>query len=138
MKFWFANILFYSTLIYSCANSKPTATLDLQASMLLNDLKAEGYTQSGYAPSESLTEKYNLYNDNQTYYVSGFLYVTGEVTERSIKKLGVQVGTKANNFWTVQVPITQLEKLTTQRGVVNFEAGKKTELKKKSDRGQLQ
>lgn len=43
-------------------------------------------------------------------FVSTLIKVTPQINEKSIMQLGAFIGTKAGNIWTVQVPISQLQK----------------------------
>jgi minor extracellular serine protease Vpr len=43
-------------------------------------------------------------------FVSTLIKVTPQINEKSITQLGAYIGTKAGNIWTVQVPISQLQK----------------------------
>lgn len=43
-------------------------------------------------------------------FVSTLIKVTPQINEKSIIQLGAFIGTKAGNIWTVQVPVSQLQK----------------------------
>jgi minor extracellular serine protease Vpr len=50
-------------------------------------------------------------------YVSALLQVGTNVDEAAIRNLGVQIGTKAGNIWTSQIPIDKVAALSTVAGV---------------------
>jgi hypothetical protein len=43
-------------------------------------------------------------------FVSTLIKATPQINEKSITQLGAFIGTKAGNIWTVQVPVSQLQK----------------------------
>jgi len=51
------------------------------------------------------------------YYVSGLVKVWPDMDESAINALGVYVGTKAGNIWTVQVPVTNVTAFTQVNGI---------------------
>ncbi|MGN6477489.1 MAG: S8/S53 family peptidase [Flavipsychrobacter sp.] len=50
-------------------------------------------------------------------YMSGMIKVRDASVETAMKKMGVKIGTKAGNIWTVQVPVSQVRNFTSLIGI---------------------
>jgi len=70
-----------------------------------------------FLPSEKFINEYNLQKIEDEYHIGGMLKVQENINEKEISDLGVKIGTKAGNIWTVRIPILQMEKIIILSGI---------------------
>ncbi len=99
MKKWVFSFVIIITIYYG--NAQITQTHKLSANLMQLLSKPNAVNSSNKAVLSKIK--------GETF-VSTLIKVTPQINEKSITQLGAFIGTKAGNIWTVQVPISQLQK----------------------------
>ena len=83
----------------------------LNTSFLMMDIKQN-------KDAKYLKERYNLAEINSKLYVDAFIKVSNAFDKSKVELLGVELNTKAGEFYTARIPINNLEELFTVNGVI--------------------
>lgn len=90
----------------------------LNTSFLMMDIKQN-------KDAKYLKERYNLAEINSKLYVDAFIKVSNAFDKSKVELLGVELNTKAGEFYTARIPINNLEKLFLINGIITIEIGEK-------------
>ena len=85
--------------------------------MKLTEDKKNETDLSKYIPSEKLRSEFQIILIEGIYYINGMLKINSNIDSATIEKLGVLVGTKAGNIWTVKIPLSKFENLSNVSGI---------------------
>jgi len=102
-------LLVVLTTIHTQAQDNKAPKLSPVTRQYLQKVKQSG--NHGYVPGYI----YKTIEGKQ--YMSGMVKVRDAHVETAMKRLGVKIGTKAGNVWTVQVPVPKVKKFTTLKGI---------------------
>ena len=104
--------IFFIVLISQCYYAQHTTKANLSA-------LTQQYLLNKQSPifnkEETSTIVYKIIQGN--YYLSAMVKVNSIVNEPDFKNLGVKIGTKAGNIWTVQIPETKLNDFILLNGI---------------------
>jgi len=88
--------------------------------LFLYNLKKEGFIETN-SVSEKLKKEFYIRNINEDLYVGALITINDKINESTLKSLGVLIGTKAANIWSVKIPINQLSSIGKIHGLVYIE-----------------
>lgn len=94
----------------------PQPTLSASTRLFLWKIKQDKSPSKGIFPEFVYRQ-----NSNQDVFVSALIQVFPEMDEGKLKDLGAQVGTKAGDIWTVQVPVSNVDAFSKLSGIRNIE-----------------
>ncbi|MGA2297330.1 MAG: hypothetical protein ABSG15_07275 [FCB group bacterium] len=97
--------------------------------MKLSDEKKNAPDITAYSPSEKLRNEFPIVLIKENYYVNGMLKTNSNIDTSTIDKLGVIVGTKAGNIWTVKIPLSKFEDLLNVSGIEYLQIDEKVHIK---------
>lgn len=93
----------------------------LNTSFLMLDIKQGKDTKY-------LKERYNLTEINSQLFVDAFIKVSNDFDKNKAELLGVELNTKAGDFYTALIPIEKLESLFLIYGIQKIEIGEKAKI----------
>lgn len=85
-------------------------------SLLINQLKDADNSRTGFSKKEK--QQFLLKMANGAHYVNALMKVSNDNDAHDLEKMGIAIGTKAGNIWTLKIPLDQLENLVEEG---NFE-----------------
>ena len=85
-----------------------TNKLSLFSRMFLKELKTQA---EGKKISKELRKSYFIYDVKNIAFVGALIKVNDDIEESLLLNLGVKIGARAGNIWSVQIPIYELESL---------------------------
>lgn len=83
----------------------------------LSPLTRKYLRELGNHPEGSVPGSYIYRNLAGKEYLTGMIKVDNPSVELTMEQLGVKIGTKAGNIWTVHVPYNKVKEFTTIRGI---------------------
>ncbi|MCS6904125.1 MAG: S8 family peptidase [Bacteroidia bacterium] len=107
----------------TCSYLRAQVQFSPQANRLLRKIEKKAANKNdaalGLDPAE--IKFFNLKNRNGTYQVGGLIKITENVVEQELKKLGIEIRSKAGNIWTVNIPLMALASFKQLSGIEYFE-----------------
>jgi minor extracellular serine protease Vpr len=89
----------------------------------LDKLKKQGLTLDDSATE--IIQRFNLRKPNGQYSIGGFLMVTPSFDEAQFAAVGGVISTRANNIYTITLPVTSIQELASVAGITYLQAAER-------------
>ena len=113
------------------SKTKAESKVSAQTEIFIQQLNAEiANSNDNFQPSEILVKNYRLQKMESSFYIGGIISIEEDLNEEQILQMGVTIGTKAGNIWTVMIPILKIEELLLLPGINYVQIDEDVNLKK--------
>jgi len=120
----------------STENTQQTSVSKAQLSNSFNTFwrelteEADGKLLEQFIPSQKLIKRYSLREQNQQFFISGFLHTDSTFNKADIENIGGNVVTSASMIKTFLIPIKNIPLFIQIKGITYIEIGQKVRTKK--------
>lgn len=92
--------------------------------------EADGKLLEQFIPSQKLIKRYSLREQNQQFFISGFLHTDSTFNKADIENIGGNIVTSASMIKTFSIPIKNIPLFIQIKGITYIEIGQKVRTKK--------